>query len=235
MLHWQDSLANLDLPVNEQPASRHTTDLGVDMEILLSPPADVLGFAVLSPLAPPTANRTAIVSHSSTEDRLLPASAEVSRSASFSLRGELMHAFVSYRVETEGAEGRGNGMSGLLAQKVRALSMDEEGLKIPEHGWGIWPKAARKPVPFRKEEAKVFLDRDCLLDGQSWVAGFVQGLHPILTTPNANPEAPNLTPCTLRPEPGALIHESCNLHPATILDPALCTLYPTPCTLHPAS
>jgi len=43
------------------------------------------------------------------------------------------------------------------SEQVRALSMEEEGLKIPQHGWGIWPKAARKPVPFRKEEAKVFL------------------------------------------------------------------------------
>jgi hypothetical protein len=76
--------------------------------------------------------------------------------------------------------GKGNGMSGLLAAKVRALSMDEEGLKIPQHGWGIWPRTAKKPVPFRKEEAKVFLDRECLLDGQSWIAGFVQGLDPNL-------------------------------------------------------
>ena len=192
MLHWQ---------ANEQPASRQMTDLGVDMEILLSPPAQVWGFAVPSPLAPPTANPTAIDSRSSsTEDRLLPASAKVSRSARFSLRGELMHAFISYRVETEGDTGRGNGMSGLLAQKVRALSMDEEGLKIPQYGWGIWPKAARKPVPFRKEEAKVFLDRDCLLDGQNWIAGFVQGLDP---TSQLQPRKPTPELQNLRPAPCA--------------------------------
>ncbi|KAJ1469460.1 hypothetical protein T484DRAFT_1919181 [Baffinella frigidus] len=59
----------------------------------------------------------------------------------FSLRGELMHAFVSYRVATEGPAG--NGLSGLVAQKIR----------------GIWPKGAKEPVPFRPEEAKCYLAR----------------------------------------------------------------------------
>ena len=43
-------------------------------------------------------------------------------------------------------------------------------------GQGIWPRSARRPEPFRPEEAKVFLDLDCLHDGQNWLAGFVQGL-----------------------------------------------------------
>ena len=76
----------------------------------------------------------------------------------FSLRKELMHAFissVSYRVATEGPVA--NGISGLLAQKIRSLSMHEEGLKIPRHGWGTWPKALREPLPFRPDEAKVNL------------------------------------------------------------------------------
>jgi hypothetical protein len=53
------------------------------------------------------------------------------------MRGELMHAFVSYRVATEGksANGNGNGLSGLLAQKIRSLSMHEKGLQLPRHGW----------------------------------------------------------------------------------------------------
>ena len=52
----------------------------------------------------------------------------------FALRGELMHAFfVSYRVATEGKEG--NGISGLLAQKIRSLSMHEKELQLPRHGW----------------------------------------------------------------------------------------------------
>jgi hypothetical protein len=31
-------------------------------------------------------------------------------------------------------------------------------------------------MPFRREQAKVFLDRRCLLDGQNWIEGFVQGV-----------------------------------------------------------
>ncbi|KAJ1468475.1 hypothetical protein T484DRAFT_1855069, partial [Baffinella frigidus] len=62
----------------------------------------------------------------------------------------------------------GNGLSGLLAQKIRSLSMHPaEGLQIPKHGWGIWPKGAKEPV---------FLDKDSLQDGQSWLDGLVTGL-----------------------------------------------------------
>ena len=55
----------------------------------------------------------------------------------FSMRGEMMHVFVSYRVATEGKgrNGNGNGLSGLLAQKIRSLSMHEKGLQLPRHGW----------------------------------------------------------------------------------------------------
>ena len=28
-------------------------------------------------------------------------------------------------------------------------------LRIDRHGWGIWPKSAKQPVPFRPEEVKV--------------------------------------------------------------------------------
>jgi len=52
----------------------------------------------------------------------------------FSLRQELMHCFISYRVNTEGP--KGNGLSGLIANKIRALSLDaEQGLPVPRHGW----------------------------------------------------------------------------------------------------
>jgi len=34
-----------------------------------------------------------------------------------------------------GANGNGNGLSGLLAQKIRSLSMHEKGLQLPRHGW----------------------------------------------------------------------------------------------------
>ncbi|KAJ1483871.1 hypothetical protein T484DRAFT_1798671, partial [Baffinella frigidus] len=71
----------------------------------------------------------------------------------FTLRGELMHAFISYRVATEGPAG--NGLSGLITRKIRSLSILEEGLRLPRHGWGLWPSSASRPVPFRPEEAKV--------------------------------------------------------------------------------
>jgi hypothetical protein len=31
-----------------------------------------------------------------------------------------------------------------------------------------------QPVPMRREQAKVYLDRECLMDGQDWLAGFIQ-------------------------------------------------------------
>jgi len=69
------------------------------------------------------------------------------------LNREIMHAFVSYRVETEGPAG--NALAEQIAQKIRVMSTKKTDLKIPEHGWGIWPKSAHKPVPFRPDEAKV--------------------------------------------------------------------------------
>jgi len=94
----------------------------------------------------------------------------------FSMRGPLFHAFVCYRVATEGPVG--NRLSGRISERIRTLSLEspEDKLKIPRHGWGVWPKSASEPVPFRSGEAKVFLDRDCLQDGQSWLSGFVQGM-----------------------------------------------------------
>lgn len=56
----------------------------------------------------------------------------------FSLRGELIHCFVSYRVNTEGP--KSNGLSGLIANKIRALSLDaQHGVDIPRHGWYVFP------------------------------------------------------------------------------------------------
>ena len=117
---------------------------------------------------------------------VLPQSAVLPRGI-FSLHGELMHSFISYRVNTEG--GAGNGLAGRVAEKIRELSMDTtQQLQIPHQGWGIWPKVVRQPSPFRKEEAKVFLDRDCLHDGQSWLAGFVLGSTPTPSTSTPNPQ-----------------------------------------------
>jgi hypothetical protein len=160
-------------------------------------------------LALDSPGNTTRVSHPTTGDHSA-AQAVTALTGPFKLRGELMHSFISYRVATEGEASNASNFSGLLAEKIRALSTDStHGLQIPRHGWGIWPKAARKPVPFRKEEAKVFLDRECLLDGQSWLAGFVQGSNPNSATSTPNPE-PNQTlqsaPCFIRPN-------RCILHP----------------------
>ena len=83
---------------------------------------------------------------------------------------------VSYRVITEGPEG--NGLAGRIAASIRALSLasSEDGMQIPRHGWGTWLQSAKQPEPFRPEEAKVFLDVECLVDGHSWVDGFVEAL-----------------------------------------------------------
>ena len=37
-------------------------------------------------------------------------------------------------------------------------------LQIPCQGWGFWPMFAQTPVLFWGEEAKCFLDKDCLQD-----------------------------------------------------------------------
>jgi len=50
----------------------------------------------------------------------------------------------------------GNGLAERVAAKIRSISTDANGgLEIPPHGWGLWPKSAKRPVPFRPEEAKV--------------------------------------------------------------------------------
>ena len=51
----------------------------------------------------------------------------------------------------------GNGLAARVAAKIRSMSTDPKHahLHIPQHGWGIYPKSAKRPVPFRPEEAKV--------------------------------------------------------------------------------
>ena len=171
-----------------KPASElRRTSLGV-----LGPVLDLQGNIVSHPATPGTGAVQALLK--------LPRK-------TFNLRGEMIHVFVSYRVTTEGEAG--NGMSGLIVEKIRALSMDRTlQLQLPRHGWGSWPKGLKKPLPFRKEEAKIFLDLHCLQDGQSWLTGFVQGLYlnPTTSTQNPKPQIPSPKPCTLHPAP-------CNLHP----------------------
>jgi hypothetical protein len=144
-------------------------------------------------------------SHTPVGDAMSAAQDVTPLRGSFSLRGEMMHVFLSYRVGTEGDGGNGSNLSGLLAEGIRALSMDnmKPELQIPQQGWGIWPRAARKPVPFRKEEAKVFLDRECLQDGQSWLAGFVEGSnpHPTTSTPVGGLSASCASTLSPQPQP----------------------------------
>jgi len=173
------------------PDSPPTPAGSLGRNILVSKRGSVLA------LSPPASNTSASFksSHLITGDTSAVEVVTALPQSRFSLRGELMHAFLSYRVNTEGPSG--NNLSGLIAEKIRTLSMDgTQELQIPRHGWGIWLKAAKMPMPFRKEEAKVFLDRDCLLDGQSWLAGFVQGWNP---NPTPKPQTLHPTPCTLRP------------------------------------
>ena len=213
--HWQVNGRSMGL------------DLEADLESLHSPTAASRGGDVLAPLNRNMSVRGAVLglaplnrtTSDSSRDSMLPSASRTTSASSpaavdtslvqaftalprstFNLRGQLMHGFVSYRVATEGA--LGNGMSSLLAAKIRELSMDrEQALQIPQHGWGIWPQGLKKPVPFRKEEAKVFLDGDCLQDGQSWLVGFVQGSTSNPHNLNPTPQTRIPKPRTLHPEP----------------------------------
>ena len=129
-------------------------------------------------------------------------------------------------------------MSGLLVEKIRALSMDStQELQIPSHGEGIWPKGVKLPVPFRKEQAKIFLDTDCLQDGQSWLSGFVQGLNPKSQpqnpkhpNPKPKPQTPNPKPQTPNPKPQT--RSTTPQTPPGAPNPAPCPL--ARCALHHA-
>jgi hypothetical protein len=81
---------------------------------------------------------------------------------------------ISYRVATEGASG--NNLSFELYKKIRELSVEEDDVKIPQYAWGTWPMFAKKPADFHPQQAKVYLDRECLQDGIDWELGFIQGL-----------------------------------------------------------
>ena len=123
----------------------------------------------------PPVNRTS-VSHPSTDSGALSAVTALPRMqrSTFTLRDELMHVFLSYRVCTEGGEG--NGLAGKIAEKVRSLSTDNrQELQLPQHGRGLWPKGIKQPVPFRLEEAKVHCP-------YSTPAGGLSATHHIFST-----------------------------------------------------
>jgi len=91
----------------------------------------------------------------------------------FTLRGCLFHAMISYRVETEGRSG--NNLSFELYEKIRQLSLEGD-TTIPKYAQGIWPQHSQRPAGYQPAMAKVYLDRECLLDGCDWETGFIQGL-----------------------------------------------------------
>jgi len=82
---------------------------------------------------------------------------------------------ISYRVETEGPSPSGNNLSYEVYEKMRQLSLEGD-TKIPHYAWGAWPNYAKRPQQYNPQQAKVFLDRECLLDGYDWEACFLQGL-----------------------------------------------------------
>jgi hypothetical protein len=102
--------------------------------------------------------------------------AAVSREAlpRFTLGGTFLHVMISYRNATEGESG--NNLSFQLYEKIRELSLADKNLKIPRYAWGTWPLFARKPASFQCNQAKVYLNRECLHYGQDWEVGVVHGL-----------------------------------------------------------
>ena len=76
--------------------------------------------------------------------------------AKHSLRGELIHAFISHCPSTEGPAG--NRVAELVAVRIREPSLDSSqnsNLQIPRHRRGIWLKGAKRQDPVRPDEAKV--------------------------------------------------------------------------------
>jgi hypothetical protein len=82
---------------------------------------------------------------------------------------------ISYRVETEGPAPSGNNLSYEVYEKMRQLSLEGD-TTIPHYARGTWPNYAKRPEQYNPQQAKVFLDRECLLDGYDWEACFLQGL-----------------------------------------------------------
>ena len=82
---------------------------------------------------------------------------------------------ISYRVETEGASPSGNNLSSEVYETIRQLSLEGD-TKIPQYAWGTWPHHAKRPEQYQPQQAKVFLDQECLLDGYDFDACFLQAL-----------------------------------------------------------
>ena len=92
----------------------------------------------------------------------------------FSLGSSFFHSIVCYHAKTEGDYA--NNLSFELSNKIRQLSLADVNFKIPRYAWGTWPFFAKKPASFVPNEAKVYLNRECLQDGQDWEVGIIDGL-----------------------------------------------------------
>ena len=92
----------------------------------------------------------------------------------FTLGGSFFHAMISHDVENESESG--NNLSFKLYEKIRELSLADDDLQIPRYAWGKWPLFAKKPAVFLPNQAKVYLNRECLQDGHDWEAGILDGL-----------------------------------------------------------
>mmetsp|Transcript_32620 Transcript_32620/g.76001 ORF Transcript_32620/g.76001 Transcript_32620/m.76001 type:complete len:983 (-) Transcript_32620:1453-4401(-) len=92
----------------------------------------------------------------------------------FSLRGPLFHAMISYRVATESMVAQD------LYDKLRSLSASSK--PLPPGGKGLWCAFAKEPD--EPNGAKIYLDHLCLLNGKPWRAGFIMGLaHSMVVVP----------------------------------------------------
>jgi hypothetical protein len=101
----------------------------------------------------------------------------------FDLCGELFHVFISYRVNTEGADG--NSFASKLYHQLQMQSNGDDEFNIPAAGVGKYPRFARELPPGianKPNVAKVYLDTECLQDGQEWMVGFVRGLAVSIVT-----------------------------------------------------
>jgi hypothetical protein len=112
---------------------------------------------------------------------------------------------ISYHVKSEGESG--NNLSFELYEKIRELSLAEGDLKIPRYAWGTWPRFAKRPATFLPNQAKVYLNRECLQDGQDWEAGIIDGLSSsmvmvCLLSLNEDGSGPLCDLTTLKPSEG---------------------------------
>jgi hypothetical protein len=76
---------------------------------------------------------------------------------SFALNGELFHVYLCYRDDVESTPG-GSQLSKEFSASIRSTSEQKESdVMIPDFGWGAWPRFARKPIPFRRDQAGTYL------------------------------------------------------------------------------